>query len=132
MADIKWHLKGRNFSHCNCTYGCPCQFNALPTHGNCKAVVGIMVDVGHHGNTKLDGLNFAGVFAWPGPIHEGRGEAVPIIDERASPAQREAILRIMSGQEPGATFFQVYGSVLEMIHDLVFTKIDLDIAWNTR
>src|ERR1700730_12461301 len=35
MADVKWHLKGRNFSHCNCSYGCPCQFNALPTHGNC-------------------------------------------------------------------------------------------------
>jgi hypothetical protein len=91
-----------------------------------------MVDEGRHGDTKLDGLNFAGVFAWPGPIHEGRGEAVPIIDERASPAQREAILRIMSGQEPGATFFQVYGSVLEMIHDLVFTKIDLDIDVNAR
>jgi hypothetical protein len=93
-----------------------------------------MVDVGHHGNTKLDGLNFAGVFAWPGPIHEGRGEAVPIIDERANPAQREAILRIMSGQdtEPGATFFQVYGSMLEKVHDPVFTKIDLDIDVNAR
>ena len=56
MADIKWHLKGRNFSHCNCSYGCPCQFNALPTHGNCEAVVGIVIDEGNHGGTKLDGL----------------------------------------------------------------------------
>jgi hypothetical protein len=74
------------------------------------------------------------MFAWPGPIHEGHGEAVPIIDERASPAQREAILRIMSGQdtEPGATFFQVYGSMLEKIHDPVFTKIDLDNDVNAR
>jgi hypothetical protein len=49
MADVKWHLKGRNFSHCNCSYGCPCQFNALPTHGNCEAVVGIVIDEGNHG-----------------------------------------------------------------------------------
>jgi hypothetical protein len=134
MADVKWHLKGRNFSHCNCSYGCPCQFNALPTHGNCEAVVGIVIDEGNHGGTKLDGLKFAGVFSWPGPIHEGRGQAVPIVDERASPAQREAILRIMSGQdtEPGATFFQVYGSMLEKVHDPIFAEIDLDIDVNAR
>src|SRR3712207_4988490 len=99
---------------CNCAYGCPCQFNALPTKGHCEAVVGILVDHGHHGDTKLDGVKFGGVFQWPGPIHEGHGQAVPVIDDRASPAQRDAILRIMSGQdtEPGATFFQVYFSML--------------------
>jgi hypothetical protein len=125
----EWHLKGRNFSHCNCAYGCPCQFNALPTKGKCEAVVGIVVDEGHHGDTKLDGLKFGGVFSWPGPIHEGRGQAVPVVDERASPAQRDAILRIMSGQdtEPGATFFQVYFSMLEKVHDPIFTKIDLEV-----
>jgi hypothetical protein len=69
-----------------------------------------------------------------GPIHEGHGQAVPIVDERASPAQREAILHIMSGQdtEPGATFFQVYGSMLEKVHDLIFAKIGLEIDVNAR
>ena len=134
MAGTNWHLKGRNFSHCNCAYGCPCQFNALPTHGNCMAVVGIAIDQGHHGETKLDGLKFGGIFSWPGPIHEGHGQAQPIVDERASAAQREAILRIMSGQdtEPGATFFQVFGSTLEKVHDPVFARIDLDINVNAR
>jgi hypothetical protein len=35
----------------------------------------------------------------------------------------------MSGQdtEPGATFFQVYFSMLEKVHDPIFTRIDLDI-----
>ena len=27
---IKWEIKGREFGNCNCDYGCPCQFNALP------------------------------------------------------------------------------------------------------
>jgi hypothetical protein len=131
---VDWHLKGRNFSHCNCAYGCPCQFNALPTQGRCEAVVGIVIDEGHHGGTSLDGLKFGGVFSWPGPIHEGHGEAVPIVDERASAAQRDAILRIMSGQdtEPGATFFQVYASMLEKVHDPIFTRIDLDIDVDAR
>ncbi|MBV9633564.1 MAG: DUF1326 domain-containing protein [Methylobacteriaceae bacterium] len=134
MADVQWMLKGRNFSHCNCSYGCPCQFNALPTHGNCHAVVGIAVDEGYHGTTKLDGLKFGGIFKWPGAIHQGHGEAVPIVDSRATPAQREAIFRIMSGQdtEPGATFFQVYGSTLEKVHEPVFADIELDIDVDAR
>lgn len=134
MATMSWMLQGRDFSHCNCAYGCPCQFNALPTKGSCEAVVGIDVDRGHHGSTVLDGLRFGGVFRWPGPIHEGHGEATPIIDERATPEQREALLRILSGQdsEPGATFFQVFSSMLETVHDPVFAPIDLDIDVDAR
>ena len=129
MPDTTWAIQGREFTHCNCAYGCPCQFNALPTHGQCHAVVGIEIETGHHGDTNLDGLRVAVVVAWPGPIHEGRGQVVPIVDERASPEQREALLRIMSGQdtEPGATFFQVFSTTYEKVHDPVFTKIDLDV-----
>jgi hypothetical protein len=134
MAGVTWMLKGRNFSHCNCAYGCPCQFNALPTLGNCQALTGIAIDEGFHGETKLDGLRFAGLFRFPGPIHEGHGEALPIVDERATPAQRDAILRIMSGQdtEPGATIFQVLSSMLEKVHDPIFVKIDLAIDIDAR
>ena len=59
MADTKWTIHGREFANCNCSYGCPCQFNAAPTHGNCWAVVGIQIDKGHHGSTSLDGLKIA-------------------------------------------------------------------------
>ncbi|ATU94203.1 DUF1326 domain-containing protein [Phyllobacterium zundukense] len=134
MADIKWTLVGREFVHCNCAYGCPCQFNALPTHGNCCAVVGIEIDEGHHGNTKLDGLRCSMIVAWPGAIHQGKGEFVPIVDERASPEQREALLRIMSGldTEPGATFFQVFSTTYEKFHDPVFARIDFEVDVNDR
>ena len=129
MTDVKWMLKGRDFAHCNCAYGCPCQFNALPTHGDCRAVVGIAIDEGYHGKTKLDGLRFGGVFRWPGAIHEGHGEAVPIVDERATDAQREAILRIMSGQDtdPFATMFAVFASTLDTMHEPVFAPIEFEV-----
>ena len=129
MPDTAWAIQGREFTHCNCAYGCPCQFNARPTHGQCHAVVGIEIEAGHHGDTRLDGLRVAVVVAWPGPIHEGRGQVVPIVDERASPEQREALLRIMSGQdtEPGATFFQVFSTTYEKVHDPIFTRIELDV-----
>src|SRR5271169_6118556 len=106
----KWMLKGREFVHCSCDYGCPCQFNGRPSAGHCYAVLGIEIAEGYHGNTRLDGLKIAGVVTWPGAIHEGKGHIQPIVDERATGPQREALLRIMSGEdtEPGATFFQVF------------------------
>jgi hypothetical protein len=134
MAEMSWTIEGREFVHCNCAYGCPCQFNALPTHGNCQAVAAIEIERGHHGETRLDGLNIGMVVSWPGPIHEGGGEVVPIVDERASPAQREALLRIMSGEdtEPGATLFSVFAATFDKVHDPVFATVDFEVDIDER
>lgn len=134
MPEVRWTIKGREFVHCNCDYGCPCQFNGRPTKGNCRAVLGVDIVEGHHGNTRLDGLKIAAIAAWPGAIHEGHGEIVPIVDERASPEQREALLRIMSGEdtEPGATFFQVFSATLEKVHDPVFAPIEFQVDVDGR
>jgi hypothetical protein len=134
MPDANWMIKGREFAHCNCAYGCPCQFNALPTHGDCKAVVGMQIDEGYHGSTRLDGLRTVSVLDWPGPIHEGKGEASIIIDKRATAAQREALLRILGGRDtvPGATFFQVFSSTLEKVHDPIFADIEFEVDVDAR
>ena len=134
MSDIKWTIKGKEFVNCNCSYGCPCQFNGLPTHGFCEAVGGFQIEQGFHGKTNLDGLKFVGIFHWPGPIHEGKGEAAVVIDERASTEQREALLRIISGQdtEPGATVFQVFSATLENVHPPIFAPIDFEVDVERR
>jgi hypothetical protein len=41
-------------------------------------------------------------FALAGAMHEGKGEAAVVIDERATES-RGALLRILTGHEPGAT-----------------------------
>ncbi len=129
MTDVKWTIKGREFVHCNCAYGCPCQFNARPTHGNCHAVACIKIESGFHGDTNLDGLCIGMIASWPGAIHEGKGQVVPIVDERATPQQREALLRIMSGQDtlPGATLFQVFSTTFDKFHDPVFVPVEFDV-----
>jgi hypothetical protein len=129
-----WEFKGRELVNCSCEYGCPCQFNALPDKGHCHAVAGIQIDEGRHGDTRLDGLRLAAIFKWPGPIHEGNGEAIAFVDERADAAQRDALLRIMSGQDtdPFATMFAVYASTLTTFHDPVFTAIELDVDVDAR
>jgi hypothetical protein len=134
MAGVQWALHGREFANCNCSYGCPCQFNALPTYGNCSAVVGIQIDQGFHGDTPLDGLRMAGIYRYPGAVHQGNGEALPIIDSRANAAQRDALLRIMTGQDtrPGATMFAVFHSMLSKVHAPVFADIDFVVDIDKR
>jgi hypothetical protein len=134
MTNVKWKIKAREFVNCNCAYGCPCQFNALPTHGNCEAVAAMQIDKGYHDDTILDGLRFVGIFRWPGAIHEGKGEAAVVVDERATQAQRDALLRILTGQdtEPGATIFQVFSTTLEKLHDPIFAAIDFEVDIEAR
>jgi hypothetical protein len=129
-----WELKGQELVNCTCEYGCNCQFNALPDKGHCHAVAGIQIDEGHYGEVKLAGLRLAAIFKWPGPIHEGNGEAIAFIDEIATPEQRDALLKIMSGQDtaPFATMFAVYASTLSKFHDPVFTPIEFEVDVDGR
>ena len=129
-----WELKGRELINCTCEYGCNCQFNALPDKGHCHAVAGIIIDQGHYGETRLDGLRIAAIFKWPAAIHEGNGEAIAFVDDGADPAQREALLKIMTGQDtaPFATMFAVYASTVVTMHAPVFPKIDIQIDVDAR
>ena len=129
-----WELKGRELVNCSCDYGCNCQFNGLPDKGHCHAVAGIQIDQGHHGETSLDGLRIAAIFKWPGAVHEGHGEALAFVDERADDAQRNALLRIMTGQDtdPMATMFAVYASTVETMHPPVFTEIEFTVDVDAR
>jgi hypothetical protein len=134
MADAEWSIRAHEFLNCSCSYGCPCQFNALPTHGYCRAVFAMKISQGHHGKTKLDGLKVAAMFAWPKAIHEGHGEVAVIVDKRATEDQRGALLRILTGQDtkPGATIFNVFATTYEKVHDPIFADIDFDVDITAR
>ncbi len=129
-----WEIKATELVSCNCAYGCPCQFNALPTHGFCEAVGAFHITEGHHGDVRLDDLKAVGVLKWPGPIHLGGGSAFMIIDKRANDAQRSALLRILSGEdtEPGKTVWNVFAATLAHVHDPVFETIDMSVDVDAR
>ena len=95
---------------CNCAWGCPCQFNALPTHGRCEALVAVRIREGHYGATRLDGVTFAIGVLVARPIHEGMGSAQLAIDERPRRISATALLTITSGKE-GGTMFEIFAVV---------------------
>lgn len=131
---IEWELHGMEFGNCNCAYGCGCQFNALPTHGNCQAIGFFRIDSGRFGATRLDGLNMAMAVRWPGPVHEGHGVMQPIIDEGADVEQRMALLSILTGKEtdPMTTFWSVYAAMCDTIRDPIYTPISIDLDMEAR
>ena len=133
MAD-RWTIRGAEFANCNCNWGCPCQFGAPTTHGHCEAIVGGHIEEGHFNETSLDGLDWALLLSWPGEIAQGNGKQQAIIDERADPAQREGLRKILHGEAttPGTTHFFVYNSTMATVLDTLFAPIELSIDVDAR
>ena len=129
MAFVEWTLKGTEYGHCNCATGCPCQFNSLPTHGNCRAHSFFQVERGHFGDTSIDGLRFGFLAAWPGPIHMGEGTCVIVVEESADAKQRAALEAIGQGREtdPGTLITQVFSSMITKQLPTIYKPIDLSI-----
>ena len=59
------------------------------------------IDSGSYGTTVLDDLNFSIFADWPGAIHEGGGQAISLIDERADDSQRRALTELATGRAGG-------------------------------
>jgi len=104
MANPQWKISGDYFEACSCDSVCPCPTSGLagrPTQGSCDAGLVFHVERGTHGTTTLDGLSFAVLLHTPGPMIAGNWTVGVIVDERASAAQREALVAIGSGQGGG-------------------------------
>ena len=129
-----WEIKGREFNNCNCAYGCPCQFLAPPTFGTCEATMTVIIDEGHYGDVKLDGLKLGGMYKWPGAVHEGNGEYQLFIDETATDEQRDAIEKIATGKdtEDMATMWWIFNAMCPTRHDTEYRHIDAEINVDAR
>ncbi len=107
---MTWNLKGTVLIACNCAYGCPCNYNARPTTGDCEGGWTWIIDKGELDGVKVDGLGLAVFADWPAAIHEGGGVASAYIDEKADEQQRVALTRVARGEVggPWATFINTY------------------------
>jgi hypothetical protein len=134
MSRVEWYIEGVEFGSCSCDYGCPCQFEALPTKGHCRGFEVLRIDRGHFGGLQLDGLHAALLYAWPGPIYQGNGEMQAIIDERASTEQRQALATVLHGGETdeAATHWWVFHAMSRTVHAPIFKPIHFEVDLEAR
>jgi len=109
----KWWWRADYIETCNCAHGCPCNLTMIPTHDGCRGLEAFAIREGECDGVRLDGINVAYAFSWPGPIHRGNGRAMVYIDERASPAQRAALEKIATGEAGAGGPFEIFRSTFD-------------------
>ncbi len=129
MSYVNWMIRTKQLGTCSCDYGCPCEFNAPPTRLPCEGVMAMEITEGYFGDVRLDGLRVAGVYRWPGAVHECGGTWWSIIDKAANEEQVNALFTIFGGEEQEPTTgFAIYGATIEHEPDPLFA--DIDFEWD--
>lgn len=103
MPLTPWSATGLLFENCSCQLVCPAHisFKQNCTHERCIGHWAIHIEKGRYGNITLDGCNALILYDAPQRMYEGGWREVFYIDESASPAQRDALESILSGQAGG-------------------------------
>lgn len=112
-----WWARGLLFENCRCQIVCPghVHFNQLCTYDPCLGHWTIRIDAGEYDGVSLAGLKAVILFESPQRMIDGGWTQVIIIDEEASPPQRDALSTILSGDAggPWAKLAQFVGENLE-------------------
>jgi hypothetical protein len=123
----RWVMKGSILGPCNCDWGCPCNFDVAPSYGYCEGVYAYAIDEGRYGSTVFDGLKYVHAGSFPGPVHEGNGSGLLIVDEAASTDQRDALEELWKSGEAGMPF-DVWCAVTSTWLDTVVAPIEIEWA----
>lgn len=98
---MSYHLEGRLLEVCNCKVLCPCWIGEDPDNGTCDTIVAWHIDKGAIDGVDVAGNTIAAVARIPGNILQGNWTAAIFIDDQASKAQQEALLKVYTGQAGG-------------------------------
>lgn len=112
---VTYDLKLHSAEACNCDVACGCQFGIGPLKGKCEFIVGYQVIDGKVGTVDMTGVTFAIACAYPGAIHEGCGRVALFVDEKATQAQTDALVSVLSGQLGGMPWEAIAGTVEKFI-----------------
>jgi hypothetical protein len=95
-------LDGTLLEACSCGGPCPCWVGDDPDGGRCDSVNAYHIDRGQVGGVDVSNLSFVQVNQIPGNVLAGNWRAIFYIDDRATLAQREAILDAFAGKLGGS------------------------------
>ena len=113
---MSYHLEGRLLEVCNCNVLCPCWIGEDPDNGTCDTIIAWRIDKGQIDGVDVAGKTIAAVAHVPGNILKGNWTAAIFVDDTASKAQEEALLKVYTGQAGGpvADLAKLIGTVVSI------------------
>ncbi|MGH2417143.1 MAG: DUF1326 domain-containing protein [Candidatus Limnocylindria bacterium] len=99
---MAYEVEGRLLEVCTCNVLCPCWIGEDPDGGTCESTLGWRIDDGRIEGVDVSGMTIAMTVHIPGNILKGDWKAVVFVDDRSSPEQQEAMLKLFTGQLGGA------------------------------
>lgn len=100
---MAYEIEGRLLEVCTCNVLCPCWVGEDPDNKTCDTTIAWGIEKGTIDGVAVDGLTFAVSAHIPKNILIPKSwKAVVFVDERATEAQTDALLRLFTGQLGGA------------------------------
>jgi hypothetical protein len=98
----RYEIEGRLLEVCSCNVLCPCWVGEDPDGGTCDSSLAWRIDHGTIEGVDVSSLALALSVFIPGNVLAGGWRAAVYVDERATPAQHDALLKVFTGQLGGA------------------------------
>jgi hypothetical protein len=113
QAVAVYSLQGTLIEACSCNVLCPCWIGEDPDLGECYAIVAWHIDTGQVTGLDVSGRSVVAITHIPGNVLAGNWEMVLLVDDHTTPEQRDALVKVFSGQLGGplADFAQLIGTV---------------------
>lgn len=98
---MAYRLDGDYFEACTCRASCPCIMLSPATEDTCDLVLAWHIASGGKDEVSLEGLNVVMAVRSPQQMTDGDWTVALYLDERADPAQTEALQAIFGGRVGG-------------------------------
>ncbi|HVM79378.1 MAG TPA: DUF1326 domain-containing protein [Stellaceae bacterium] len=111
---MAYELEGRLLEVCNCQVLCPCWIGEDPDPGTCDTIVAYHFDKGKIEGVDVSNRTVAILAHLPGNILKGNWRVAIYVDDRTTPQQQEAILKVYTGKlgGPVAEIAKLVGEVV--------------------
>ena len=140
MSDSAWRVSGSYFEACNCEAICPCRrqggqkLTTGSTYGVCDFALSWRVTLGRFRDLDLAGLSVVLAGSYRDDEAGKPWRVCLYVDERASPAQRDALADIFLGRSPG-TARRNFAAAIGEVYAVRPARIELEHAprrWSMR
>jgi hypothetical protein len=98
---MAYEIEGQLLEVCNCRILCPCWVGEDPDPGTCDSVNAYHIERGQVDGVDISGRTFAALCHIPGNVLKGNWKVVLVVDDKASEAQKNAILSAFGGKLGG-------------------------------